>query len=194
MSRALLVRPALEDERPAVLSAIRAAYAEFEPAVTAPEWVRMSGNLAGIVAPGSAGVLIAAFATHASGATTAAGTAAGAGQGTDAAGVAGPKLVGTVTYLPPGPREYNRVPTEWAVIRGMAVVPAWRGHGIARALLTDCLDRARSDAAPAVGLHTAAIFHAARRLYEDAGFVQQSEFDHLGLRFCIYALDLPTAS
>ncbi len=126
----------------------------------------MSGNLAGIVAPGSAGVLIAAFA--------------------DA------HVVGTATYLPSGPRDYNRVPTEWAVVRGMAVVPAWRGRGIGRALLTDCLERARSDRAPSVGLHTAAIFHAARGLYEDVGFRQQSEFEHLGLRFCIYALPLPT--
>lgn len=166
MSRDLLIRPVLHGERPAVLSVIRSAYAEFEPSVTAPEWARMSGNLAGIVAPGAPGVLIAAFAD------------------------AGQIPVGTATYLAPGPREYNRVPPHWAVVRGMAVVPAWRGRGIARGLLMDCLERARSDSAPSVGLHTAAIFHAARSLYEDVGFVRQGEFEHLGLRFCIYALRL----
>ena len=118
MSRDLLVRPVRDDERPDVLTVIRQAYAEFEPSLTAPEWKRMSGNLAGIVARGAAGVLTAAYAE----------------------GLA----VGTATYLPPGPREYNRVPQEWAVVRGMAVVPAWRGRGVGRALLIDCLDRARS--------------------------------------------------
>jgi GNAT superfamily N-acetyltransferase len=162
MNRDLLLRSVLDHERPAILTVIRQAYAEFEPSLTAPEWERMSGNLAGIVAPGAPGVLIAAYAE----------------------GLA----VGTATYLPPGPRDYSRVPQEWAVIRGMAVVPAWRGRGVGRALLVDCLARAQSDAAPTVGLHTAAIFHAARALYEDVGFVRQSEFEHLGLGFRIYAL------
>lgn len=160
------IRPVADDERPAVLTVIRAAYAEFEPLLTAPEWVRMSRNLAGIVAPGAPGVLLAAFEPDAN-------------------------PVATATYLPPGPREYKRVPEQWAVVRGMAVLPAWRGRGVGRALLTDCLDRARADAAPSVGLHTAAMMHPARRLYEDTGFVQQSEFEHLGLPFCIYRLDLP---
>ena len=166
MSRDLLVRPVADDERQAILAVIRAAYAEFECAIMAPEWARMSGNLAGVVAPGAPGTLIAALAGPAQ------------------------TPVGTATYLPPGPREYNRVPMDWAVVRGMAVLPAWRGRGIAAALLSDCLERARSDAAPSVGLHTAAIFHAARRLYEKAGFRQQREFEHLGLQFCIYALEL----
>lgn len=174
MSRDLLVRPVVDDERPAVLSVIRDAYAEFQPALAPQEWARMSSNLAGIVAPGAPGVLIAAFA--------AAGSTAGLSPCSTP--------VGTATYLPPGPREYKRVPQSWAVVRGMAVVPAWRGRGVARALLADCLARARSAAAPSVGLHTAAMFHAARTLYENAGFVQQSEFEHLGVRFCIYALHL----
>ncbi|MDQ3464501.1 MAG: GNAT family N-acetyltransferase [Actinomycetota bacterium] len=164
MNRDLPVRPVLDDERPAILSVIHQAYAEFESALAAQEWLRLSANLAGIVAPGAPGVLIAAFD--------------------------GPEAIGTATYLPPGPREYNRVPEEWAVVRGMAVLPAWRGRGVARALLTDCLGRARSDGALWVGLHTAALMHAARRLYEGVGFVQQGGFLHLGLPFCIYALHL----
>lgn len=168
MDRDLRIRPALDEERADISSVIVAAYAEFEPTLTAPEWQRMSENLAGIVASGASGVLLAAY---------------------DKA-----VPVGTATYLAPGPRAYRRVPQEWAVVRGMAVLPAWRGRGIGRALLSACLDRARADAAPAVGLHTAAIFQAARWLYEDVGFVEQSEFEHLGLRFAIYALDLPTAT
>lgn len=168
MSRDLLVRPVRDEERSPVLAVIRAAYSEFEPALTPPEWMRMSANLAGIVAAGAPGVLSAAFDAEAG-------------------------AVGTVTYLPPGPREYARVPTDWAVVRAMAVRPECRGHGVGRALLADCLDRARADGAPWVGLHTAEIFHAARGMYERAGLRRLSEFEHLGARFFVYGLDLRAA-
>lgn len=80
------------------------------------------------------------------------------------------------------------VPPEWAVIRVLAVDPALRGRGVARALTEDCLAMARADHAPAVGLHTAEMMVAARALYEGAGFARHREFTHLDLRFCIYML------
>jgi GNAT superfamily N-acetyltransferase len=167
MSGGPLVREARPDERDDVLRVVEASYAEFEPHLEPEEWSTMSKNLAGIVAPNAAGRLLVAELD---------------GQ-----------LVGTATYLPPGPREYKRVPQEWAVIRGVGVHPAWRGRGVARRLSERCLDMARADNAPTVGLHTAAMFHPARRLYESLGFTQQHDFQHLGVQFWIYALPLDDA-
>ena len=158
------VRSAVAADLPAVHRLVRAAYAEFEPWLTPSNWVRMTGNIAKVVEPGAAGRL--------------------------RVGRLGHQLAGTVTYLPPGPKDYPHVPPEWAVIRVLAVDPALRGRGVARALTEDCLAMARADHAPAVGLHTAEMMVAARALYEGAGFARHREFTHLDLRFCIYMLQI----
>lgn len=154
------VRPAVADDLPAVHRIVTAAYAEFEPWLAPANWARMTSNIAKVVEPGAPGRLRVAQL--------------------------GDQLAGTVTYLPPGPKDYQRVPPEWAVIRVLGVDPALRGHGVARALTEDCLALARAEHAPAVGLHTAEMMVAARALYESAGFVRHREFTHLDLRFCIY--------
>jgi ribosomal protein S18 acetylase RimI-like enzyme len=154
------VRPALPGDLATVRRIVIAAYAEFEPWLTPANWARMTSNIAKVIEPGAPGLLRVACL--------------------------GDQLVGTVTYLPPGPKDYQRVPPEWAVIRVLGVDPAWRGRGVARALTEDCLALARADRAPAVGLHTAEMMVAARTLYEHAGFVHQHDFTHLDLRFSIY--------
>lgn len=140
------------------------SYAEFEPAVAPDEWATLNANLAAVVDHAPLACLVVAE-------------------------VAG-RLAGTVTYYPPGPKDYRRVPPEWAVIRALGVAPGHRRHGVARLLTDECLRRARADSAPAVGLHTAELFTAARRLYEGLGFTAQREFRHLGLRFLVYARHL----
>lgn len=151
-------------ELPAVSRLVKASYAEFEPHLTAPNWALMMSNIARVVEPGAPGELLVARLDD--------------------------RVVGTVTYLPPGPKDYHRVPQEWAVVRVLAVDPALRGLGIARALTAECLRLARADQAPAVGLHTAAMMTAARTLYESTGFVHHDDFTHLDLPFCIYMLRL----
>jgi GNAT superfamily N-acetyltransferase len=158
--RLVEVRPALPGDLSTVRRIVIAAYAEFEPWLTPANWARMTSNIAKVIDPGAPGLLRVARL--------------------------GDQLVGTVTYLPPGPKDYQRVPSEWAVIRVLGVDPAWRGRGVARALTEDCLALARADHAPAVGLHTAEMMVAARTLYEHAGFVHQHDFTHLDLRFRIY--------
>ncbi|MGH3767022.1 MAG: GNAT family N-acetyltransferase [Pseudonocardiaceae bacterium] len=163
------VRPAVAEDLPAVHRIVTAAYAEFEPWLTPANWTRMTSNIARVIEPdapesscrlGRRSLLRVAQL--------------------------GDQLAGTVTYLPPGPKDYQRVPPEWAVIRVLGVDPALRGRGVARALTEDCLALARADHAPAVGLHTAEMMVAARALYEHAGFVHQHDFTHLDLRFSIY--------
>ncbi|MGH3903924.1 MAG: GNAT family N-acetyltransferase [Pseudonocardiaceae bacterium] len=156
------VRPALPAELPAVRRLVDAAYAEFEPYLNPANWARMTGNIARVVEAGSSGELLVAYLAD--------------------------RLAGTVTYLPPGPKDYHRVPQDWAVIRALGVDPALRGRGVARALTEACLARARADRAPAVGLHTAEIMTAARTLYEGAGFVHHEDFTHLDIGFRIYLL------
>lgn len=156
------VRSAVAEDLPTVRWIVKAAYAEFGPWLTPTNWARMTDNIAKVIEPGAPGRLRVAQL--------------------------GDQLAGTVTYLPPGPKDYHRVPPEWAVIRVLGVDPALRGCGVARALTEDCLALARADRAPAVGLHTAEMMVAARALYEHAGFVRQHDFTHLDLRFSIYML------
>ena len=154
------MRPAAGAERDRVQELVLASYAEFEPSLEPAHWVGLQAALRRIVAPGAPGVLLVA--------------------------TSGSTLAGTVTYLPAGPREYRHVPQSWAVVRGMAVPTALRGRGVGRLLLRECLRRAEADGVPAVGLHTAAIMTAARRMYQSEGFVQLSDFPRLGLTFCVY--------
>ena len=159
-SQVIEVRTAIARDLPTVRRIVTAAYAEFESWLSPANWAQLTSNIAKVIEPGAPGLLRVAQL--------------------------GNQLAGTVTYLPPGPKDYRRVPPEWAVIRVLGVTPALRGRGVARALTEDCLALARADRAPAVGLHTAEMMVAARALYERAGFVHQHDFTHLDLRFSIY--------
>ena len=155
------VQLAAEEDRVRVRELIRDAYAEFQPNLAASDWVTMSNNLAEVVQRARLGELLVVEV--------------------------GGQLGGTVTYQPPGPKDYHRVPESWAVIRALGVDPRHRGRGLGRLLTEECLRRAQLDSAVAVGLHTAEIMVAAMRLYERMGFVRQSAFTHLNMRFWIYA-------
>jgi ribosomal protein S18 acetylase RimI-like enzyme len=154
------VRTAMVEDLATVHKIVTAAYAEFEPWLTPANWALMTSNIAKVIEPGAPGLLRVAQL--------------------------GDQIAGTVTYLPPGPKDYQRVPQEWAVIRVLGVDPAFRHRGVAKALTEDCLALARADRAPAVGLHTAEMMVAARTLYEQAGFVHQHDFTHLDLKFSIF--------
>jgi ribosomal protein S18 acetylase RimI-like enzyme len=57
-----------------------------------------------------------------------------------------------------------------AGFRMLAVDPAWRGRGIGRALVEECLERARAAGKTTATLHTADEMVAALRLYRSLGF------------------------
>lgn len=59
-----------------------------------------------------------------------------------------------------------------AEVLTLAVAPACRRRGVARALLENLFERARAVRAAGVGLEVAADNAAARRLYEHCGFAQ----------------------
>ena len=55
---------------------------------------------------------------------------------------------------------------------GLAVFAAHRGKGVARALMTELVDRAQAEGVPALSLSVEQGNVAARRLYDSAGFVK----------------------
>ena len=88
------------------------------------------------------------------------------------------KLVGAVTYYPPGAdKSAEGWPKEYAGLRLLAVHPSARGAGVGRALTEECLKRARAKGAKVMGLHTTTIMAVARAMYERMGFSRYPEND-----------------
>jgi ribosomal protein S18 acetylase RimI-like enzyme len=59
-----------------------------------------------------------------------------------------------------------------AHIRMLGIAPEARRRGIARALMADCMDRARAKGKTFLTLHTTDRMAAAQRMYESLGFVR----------------------
>ena len=70
------------------------------------------------------------------------------------------------------------MPSGWASGRALAVHPAARGNGAARALLAtgECL--ARQAGAPVLAFHTVSFMTGAIALYERLGFCRAPQFDY----------------
>ncbi len=68
-------------------------------------------------------------------------------------------------------------PRRWAGIRLLGVHPSFRGRGVGKALMDECVRRARDAGIKTIGLHTTTAMDVARRLYEKMGFVRVPEFD-----------------
>jgi ribosomal protein S18 acetylase RimI-like enzyme len=79
----------------------------------------------------------------------------------------GAELVGLVAaYVTPGAPE--------AFISNVSVVAELRGHGVAAALVADCIDRARGAGAARLTLEVATADGAAGRFYEKLGFTDRN--------------------
>lgn len=105
------------------------------------------------------------------------------------------ELLGSVNYYAPGQSDSagNAWPDGWASVRLLGVSPAARGMGVGRALMDECLRRARVDGATTLGLHTTVLMNVARAMYLRLGFTRVSEYDfHPVPNFTIeaYALKL----
>ena len=84
-------------------------------------------------------------------------------------------------------------PRGWAGIRLLAVPPAYRGHGIGRALMEECIRRCRAKGVRTIGLHTSEMMAAAVHIYEGMGFKRAPEHDFHpvpGVTIMAYCLDL----
>ncbi len=89
------------------------------------------------------------------------------------------KLLGSVNYYAPGQADSldDAWPDGWASIRLLGVSPQARGLGIGRALMAECLRRARADGATTMGLHTTQLMDVARAMYLRLGFRRVPEHD-----------------
>jgi len=84
-------------------------------------------------------------------------------------------IAGAVTLYPQGSN--NGWPAGWAGIRLLAVHPDYRGRGIGRALMEECIHRCRERGTKTIGLHTTELMKVARAMYERIGFERIPEFD-----------------
>lgn len=103
------------------------------------------------------------------------------------------RVLGTLTWCPPGSawREIG-APNE-AEFRMLAVDPTEQGRGTGRALVDACIDRARAEGMTALVLSSAGWMSAAHHLYERMGFVRTPERDWSpseGIELRTYRLDL----
>jgi len=98
------------------------------------------------------------------------------------------RIVGTVTFFPDAGAEELGLPEGWAGFRTLAVHPAARGRGIARALSRTCVEAARARNTRTVAIHTAPFMRTECGIYEQIGFRRCPEYD---LRFAaVLGLDL----
>lgn len=90
------------------------------------------------------------------------------------------KIVGSVLLYPPTGSAYGDNVEKGAAVpemRLLAVDPSMRGHGIGGALTRECIQRAQSFGASALGLHTTDMMQTAMQMYERMGFVRVPELD-----------------
>lgn len=104
------------------------------------------------------------------------------------------KLVGTVTLYMDGRSSYQEGwPEGWAAVRLLGVDPKYRGRGIGRALMDECIRRCRQRGVKTVGLHTAEIMAVAKGMYEHIGFTRAPKHDFHPMQdvtIMAYKLDL----
>ena len=88
------------------------------------------------------------------------------------------RILGSVFLYPTGKASYNSgdaVPSP--ELRLLAVAPNARGRGVGRALVEECIRRARASGATELGLHTSKSLATALALYESMGFARAPERD-----------------
>lgn len=88
-------------------------------------------------------------------------------------------IVGSVLLFAPSADAYGGIAARlsWPQVRMLAVDPSARGLGIGKLLVEECVQRARSDGATALVLHTSVSMRAAMRLYTRMGFERVPAFD-----------------
>ena len=88
-------------------------------------------------------------------------------------------LIGSVMLFPAHVRAYGDMlePLAWPEVRLLAVPPEARGRGVSKALMDECLRRARAVGARTVGIHTSRSMRVATQMYQRMGFVRVPDHD-----------------
>lgn len=149
----LRIRDARPGEHAAIAALTLAAYAEYATLMEPSAWAALEQAVRTALASGEAAQRIVA----------------------EQDGV----LVGSVMLYPPAADAYGGEVAHgsWPELRLLAVAREARGCGVGEALVHECVRRARTTGAPALGLHTSRSMRVARRMYERLGFVRAPEHD-----------------
>ena len=147
------VRVALPEDRDSLVRLTRAAYAEYAHLMAPSAWAALEAAIESSLADDRGVIRLVAEVDGAIG--------------------------GSAALYAPDAAAYGSLAsaTPWPEVRLVAVAPSARGRGIARALVEECIRRARASGATALGLHTSRSMRAAMRLYERLGFVRDPEHD-----------------
>ena len=79
----------------------------------------------------------------------------------------------------------------WCYLRFISVDPEHQGKAIGKQLTKLCIDLALKNNETVMALHTSAIMHGARHIYENLGFKILKEIPpRLGIRYWLYQLNL----
>lgn len=158
MTGEITVRVATESDFERARSVLATSYSEYEKAFPPENWDRYLADIIDLEGRSAASDLIVAERDG--------------------------RVVGCVSYFPPGAKASypsdsfsEHWPPDWAAFRLLAVDPAARGAGVGRTLTDACIDRARAQGAPALGLHTTQPMAIARAMYERMGFERAPRFD-----------------
>lgn len=157
------IRPAREDELDTVSSLIVDAYAEYAAHMSPDAWSSFANDIANVRGRTSDAELLVAEQDD--------------------------RLVGSVTVF----SGWRGVQAGTAGVRLLAVPPEHRGGGVGRALLEECIERARRAGLRRLVMTTTQEMAVLRELTERMGFERAIELDHEpapGVRYEGYALDL----
>ncbi|HTK49386.1 MAG TPA: GNAT family N-acetyltransferase [Gemmatimonadaceae bacterium] len=149
----LLLRDARADERDAIAHLTSRAYEEYASVMAPSAWTALRDAVRASLADDAGVTRIVA----------------------ERAGA----VVGSVALYAPDAAPYGDLASRapWPEVRLVAVDPAERGAGVGRALVLECVRRARQAGATTLGLHTSRSMRAAARLYERLGFVRDPDHD-----------------
>jgi GNAT superfamily N-acetyltransferase len=155
----VIVREATQDDLAAIRAVVRAANEEFRavaPVPFFPGYLASALDLEGRMVAGE--LLVVEWAGQVAGTVTFYADANDEGMG-------------------PG------FPPRTAGLRATAVHPRWRGRGLGRRLVAECVARSSAVGATSLALHTAEFMRAAIAMYVHAGFRREPAYDFPALDF-----------
>jgi predicted N-acetyltransferase YhbS len=146
-----VIRQAWTTEHPEIRKLVRAAYGQYAGEIAPEVWGVYLADLLDMDRHARNGDLLVA--------------------------VVGGEIAGYVAFYPDASAQGFGWPSGWAGGRGLAVHPAYRGHGVAGALMAALERRSRIAGAPAFAFHTSGFMTTAVALYERMGYRRVPEFD-----------------
>ncbi|HYW12872.1 MAG TPA: GNAT family N-acetyltransferase [Longimicrobium sp.] len=148
------LRDARPEDRPALAGVTLQAYGEYADTMEPEAWAGLEGAVRAALALDDAGVQRIIAERNG-------------------------EIVGSVMLYPPRADAYGDLvdAASWPELRLLAVAPSMRGHGVGKALVMECVRRARESGATALGLHTSRSMRVALGMYERMGFVRAPAHD-----------------